>query len=145
MAFESMSARLAKVDLFAGLSDEARDSIVVAGSTMTHSPGRTVVEQGSSDIGFRLILEGEAVVEVNGVERARMAAGDYFGEISLLDHSPRSATVRAGDSGMKTFAISALAFEPLLERHPDMSRVLLNALCARIRSIEAALPGPSTS
>ncbi len=145
MAFESMPARLGKVDLFAGLSGAARESIAAAGSTMTHAPGRAVVEQGASDIGFRLILEGDAVVEVNGVERARLGPGDYFGEISLIDRSPRSATVRAGDAGMKTFAISALSFEPLLDRHPDMSRVLLNALCARLRAIEATLPGPSTS
>jgi CRP-like cAMP-binding protein len=69
-----------------------------------------------------------------------MKAGDYFGEISMIDGSPRSATVISGPEGLKTFALSALAFAPMLDR-PDVSRVLLRALCARIRSIQSPPTG----
>ena len=138
MAYESMGHRLARIDLFKDLPAEVRDEIVASGVTFTHPPGSTVVQQGAEDVGFRLVLEGEAQVEVNGEPRGSMSEGDYFGEIALIDHAPRSATVKAGDDGLKTFAVSAMSFEPLLEKYPEISRILLNALCARIRAIEAA-------
>ena len=138
MAYESMSHRLARVDLFKDLPADVRDEIVASGVTFTHPPGTVVVQQGAEDVGFRLILEGEAAVEVNGEARGTMTEGDYFGEISLIDHAPRSATVKASDAGLKTFAVSSMSFEPLLHKYPEMSRILLTALCTRIRSIEAA-------
>jgi CRP-like cAMP-binding protein len=101
-----------------------------------------VVTEGSTDVGLHVILEGTAEVTVHGEARLPMKAGDYFGEISMIDGSPRSATVISGPEGLKTFALSALAFAPMLER-PDVSRVLLKALCARIRAIQS--PAPTAS
>jgi CRP-like cAMP-binding protein len=145
MPYESLSQRLSHVDLLAGLSPQARDDIISAGSTFTTNPGETIVEQGHKDVGLRLILNGSATVEVNGVEVATLNPGDYFGEISMIDRKPRSATVRAGSDGLRTFAVSALSFEPILAKHPEVARVLLVALCERLRSLEASLGRPSTS
>ena len=83
------------------------------------------------------LLEGSAEVEVNGVVRGPLNVGDYFGEISLVDGLPRSATVVAGPDGLSTFALSALAFEPVVKENPEVAQALLKALTARIRSLES--------
>ena len=53
------------------------------------------------------------------------------------DGLPRSATVVAGPDGLTTFALSALAFEPVVKENPDVAQALLKALTARIRSLES--------
>jgi CRP-like cAMP-binding protein len=128
---------LAEVDLFQGMSAVTINELIHRGTKLKVAPGRVLVEQGSTDAGLQLILEGSAIVSVNGVERGKLEAGQYFGEISLLDGAPRSATVVAGPEGAQTFALSSIAFSDLLDAHPDIARSLLKILTARIRSIEA--------
>ncbi len=126
---------LARIDLFAGLSETTLADLVQRGTTFTTSPGRRVVEQGANDVGLQVVLDGTADVSVNGVRRPSLILGDYLGEISMIDGAPRSATVVAGPDGLTIFRLSALAFAPMLE-DPTVARTLLKALCARIRSLE---------
>lgn len=132
----NLTQRLAGVDLFAGLPDDVLGELVSHGVTLTARPGDMLVEQGSTQTGLQLVLEGSADVSVSGASRKALRPGDYFGEISLIDGAPRSATVTAGSSGLKTFALSSLSFSPVLDSHPEIARVLLVALCARLRSLE---------
>ncbi|HTY72553.1 MAG TPA: cyclic nucleotide-binding domain-containing protein [Actinomycetes bacterium] len=129
---------LAQVDLFKTLPSDVIYEMVERSSTHRTAPGAVLVEQGSPDSGLRLIIEGTATVSVNGVERGEMKTGDYFGEISLIDSQPRSATVIAGPEGVRTLAMSPLTFSQLLDAHPQIARKLLPVLTARIRRIEAA-------
>jgi CRP/FNR family transcriptional regulator, cyclic AMP receptor protein len=129
---------LEKVDLFQALPSEVLYAMVERSSTHRTPPGAVLVEQGSPDSGLRMIIEGTATVSVNGVERGTLSAGDYFGEISLIDAQPRSATVVAGPEGIRTLAMSPLTFSQLLDAHPEIARKLLPVLTARIRRIEAA-------
>ncbi len=131
-----LARRLASVEFFAGLSEAARRRIAGHVVEMTHRPGRVLTEQGVEGAGFHLILEGSADVEVNGKRRATLKEGDSFGEISLIDHKPRSATVIAGEDGLRTATISPLAFSPLLD-DPEVSRGLLSVVTARLRAAEA--------
>jgi CRP-like cAMP-binding protein len=132
---------LARVDLFRAVPDPALDALIQSGTTMRLQPGGVIVEQGSADAGFQLVRRGSAHAMVNGVVRGMLGAGDYFGEISLIDGAPRSATVTAGAEGVETFAVSALAFASLMDSYPQVARALLPVLTARIRAIEA---GPSS-
>lgn len=134
----SLRDELKKVDLFRTLSDSVLDDVVQGGTKFTKQPGSPVVAQGSTDAGFHLILEGSARVTVNGAARALIGPGDYFGEMSLIDSAPRSASVTAGPDGVKTFAISALTFGQLMDANPQMVRDLVIVLTARIRAIEAS-------
>lgn len=126
-----------KVDLFSDLPASTIDDIVARGTKMQVGPGRVLVQQGAADSGLQLILAGSAVVSVNGEARGTLTEGEYFGEISLIDGAPRSATVVAGPEGAQTFAMSPLAFSQVLDDHPETARPLLKVLTARIRRIEA--------
>ena len=138
MTYQTLPQTLAGIDLFSGLPEHVLSELVRAGTTFTTPPGGTVVKQGSPDAGLRVILEGSAQVEVAGVERPTIEAGGYFGEISVIDGAGRSATVIAGDQGLKTFAISPINFSRLLDDHHELARSVLKALCARIRTLEGS-------
>jgi len=129
---------LNQVDLFDALPESALDEIMSTGTTFTLQPGTTLVIEGSTDAGFQMVKRGSATVSVNGVERGPVGEGGYFGEMSLIDHQGRSATIVAGPEGVETFAVSALAFSSLMDRYPQIARALLPVLTARIRAIEAA-------
>jgi CRP/FNR family transcriptional regulator, cyclic AMP receptor protein len=130
---------LARIDLFSGLPEDTLSDLVQRGTTFRMEPGRRVVQEGSSDVGLEVILEGTADVSVNGVPRPSMEPGDYFGEISMIDGAPRSATLVAGPDGLTTFRLSSLAFSAVMD-DPAVSRTLLKAMCARIRALEAKVP-----
>ncbi|WP_328997202.1 cyclic nucleotide-binding domain-containing protein [Kribbella sp. NBC_00709] len=137
MSYESLPTFLAKIDLFEGLSKDTLSDLIERGTTLKVPAGNHVIEQGANDAGLQVVLAGSADVEVNGVVREPLTVGDYFGEISLIDGLPRSATVVAGPDGLSTFALSALAFEPVVKENPDVAQALLKALTARIRSLES--------
>ncbi len=137
MSHESLPQFLAKVDLFAGLSKETLSDLIARGTTLTINPGAHATDQGSADAGLQVVLEGTADVTVNGESRPALGPGDYFGEISLIDGLPRSATVVAGPEGLTTFALSSLAFAPVAKENPDVAQALLKALAARVRSLES--------
>jgi CRP/FNR family transcriptional regulator, cyclic AMP receptor protein len=138
---------LSEVDLFSGLPDRVVKKIAAEGRTVAFEGGTPVTEEGSSVKGwasfspngvcFYVILEGSADVEVHGEHRITLGAGQYFGETSLIDGQPRSATVVAGPDGMKAFSLSAFDFAPILEQNPPVALALLKVLAARLRAAEA--------
>lgn len=137
MSHESLPKFLAKVDLFAGLSKDTLSDLIARGTTLSINPGAHATEQGSDDAGLQVVLEGSADVTVNGESRPALGPGDYFGEISLIDGLPRSATVVAGPGGLTTFALSSLAFGTVVKENPHVAEALLKALAARVRSLES--------
>lgn len=134
-----MVEHLKGVDLFSGLSPRELRGVAGAGRTVVHPPGHEVVVEGGGSVGFHLILEGEALVEVGGQSRPSLAKGDAFGEVSVLDGKPRSASVTAGPEGLTTFAITSWAFGGLLDKHPEVARAVISVLCARLRSVEQSV------
>jgi CRP/FNR family transcriptional regulator, cyclic AMP receptor protein len=141
MSYETVQKFLARIDLFEGLPDDVLSDLANRGTTLITQPGTPVVEQGSSGAGLQVVLAGSAEVTVNGVPRPPLSVGDYFGEISLIDGRPRSASITTGSDGMTTFALSPLAFAPVVRENPKVAQTLLKALCARIRSLEANASG----
>ena len=97
------------VDLFADLETNVLLQIALMGEEVTFGVGEDVVREGESAAGCTSSSEGEAVVTAGGVERARLYGGDYFGEISLLDAEPRSATVTA-TTPVRAFSLASFNF-----------------------------------
>jgi CRP/FNR family cyclic AMP-dependent transcriptional regulator len=121
--------------LFSAMSDKDIGRVRSIAKVVTHEEGQPVVEEDQTAIGFHIILDGSADASVGGVSVAKLGPGDYFGEMSLLDGKPRSATVRA-TSDLQTLVIPSWDFNHMLDQHPGMMRGLLVELCRRLRKIE---------
>lgn len=130
--------RLRAVDLFSTLSGRELKHLAGAGRTVVHRAGDEVVSEGNEGVGFHLILEGEACIDVGGETRPNLQVGEYFGEVSVLDGKPRTASVRAGDDGLSTFSITSWKFSGLLDKNPEMAKPIIAGLCARLRAAETS-------
>jgi CRP/FNR family transcriptional regulator, cyclic AMP receptor protein len=135
MSDDAMLEHLRSVPLFAGLKDRELKDVLGRSREVEHTGGE-IVEEGAKGVGFHLILEGTATVLQHGEVRRTLGVGDYFGEISLIDGKPRSASVRP-DGPIRTLSLAAWNFEPLLEKHPLLAHELLLGLCAHVREAEA--------
>jgi len=92
---EALLGALASFSLFADLSAPELEAIAHTFDEEWYSEGQRILRRGFAGSGFHLILEGEAAVRINGDDRARLARGDFFGEISALLGEPPSADVVA--------------------------------------------------
>lgn len=126
------------VPLFDGLTQRERISVAGAGKEVRFPAGKDIVEEGSAGMGFHLILEGEAKVTVRGKTRAKIGPGAYFGEISLLDRGPRTATVTAV-TPVTTLSLVSWNFLPLIDEYPSIAKKMLVELCGRIRNLEKSI------
>ncbi|MBI1378321.1 MAG: cyclic nucleotide-binding domain-containing protein [Frankiales bacterium] len=133
------SHMLARVDLFAELPEPVREEMASRGSTRRIPGGQPIVTQGQDDAGLQMITAGTAEVLVHGNPVRTLEEGDYFGEISLIDGQPRSATIVAGADGCQTFTVSPLLFWQILDENHGVSRLVMKGLTARLRAAEAAL------
>lgn len=97
--------------------------------------GKTLARTGEPGNEFYLILEGTARVEVSARKTRRLGPGDFFGEMSLLDGEPRSATVVA-ESPMRLLMIHRRVFWTLLSEIPHLTYKVLVTLCQRVRQLE---------
>jgi CRP/FNR family transcriptional regulator, cyclic AMP receptor protein len=129
---------LQAVPLFSGLSKHELGAIAGQAKEVHTSTGDVLARQGEHGVGFFLIVEGEARVIVNGRTRARLRAGDTFGEIALLDGGPRTATVVA-ESDMTLLGLTAWEFKALLSQYPTITLKLLEQVAARLRSASASV------
>ena len=102
-------------------------------------PARTpLTRTGEPGEEFFLIVDGAVRVEVSAHRHIHLGAGEYFGEMSLLDGEPRSATVVA-DGPVRLLVIRRRHFQKLLEDTPGIAQALLVTLCRRVRDAERAL------
>jgi CRP/FNR family transcriptional regulator len=103
--------------------------------------GGEIMSAGRGGVAFFIVLEGEASVTVDGDERRRLAAGDYVGEIAMIDpDAPRSATVTAV-TDVRLAHLSAWDFRPFVVEHPEVAWDLLRTLAKRLREAERRAAG----
>jgi CRP-like cAMP-binding protein len=131
-----LEAQIADVDLFRGLSKGQLKRLALAAREVSHPPGKAVATEGMGALAFHYILEGSATVSKDGRELRTLGPGDYFGEISMIDGRPRSATVLATEP-LRALAIPHQDFEQVIDEDPGFARHLLKTLCARLREAEA--------
>jgi CRP-like cAMP-binding protein len=127
---------LATVPLFSALSRKELAQVVQAAEELDVPAGEELVTEGRVGREFFLILEGNAVVRRNGRKVAELGPGQWFGELSLIDHEPRSATVVAA-SDMKLLVLGQAEFAGLLETLPAMAAKLLRGMAHRLREADA--------
>lgn len=97
--------------------------------------GRTLCEQDSTGREAFIILDGTAEVRRNGRKVATLGAGDVVGEMALLDHGPRTATVKA-ETDLSVLVIGAREFAGIIDEVPPIAHKLLKALASRVRDLD---------
>jgi len=129
---------LRDVKILSGLKDADVASLAADLAERRVAAGDTIVGEGTGGVAFFFILEGETSVTVGGEEVATLGAGEYVGELALLDpEGPRSATVTA-KTDVVLAAMSAWQFRPFVLAHPEVAWILLQRLARRLR--EAQMP-----
>ena len=130
--------RLEEVGLLAGCSRRQLRAIARI-SDVFEVPADTVLARaGHPGEEFFIILDGNARVEVSPRKRSRLQPGEYFGEMSLLDGGPRSASVVA-ETPLRLLVIKRRDFTTLLREAPELTQSILATLSRRVRVAEASL------
>jgi CRP-like cAMP-binding protein len=130
--------KLREVPILAGLSQRELGIIASEADVVEVDPGEVLTRQGGAARDSMLILKGSARVERNGRRIARLREGDCFGEMSLLDGRPRSATVVA-ERPTSVLVIPARSFARLLQDVPGLARRILVQLSQRLREADEEL------
>ncbi len=129
---------LRKVPLFRGLSRRHLGQIARHADEVKLDSGKVLARQGEHGLEFLLIVDGSARVERNGKLIARLGAGDFFGEMSLMDRKPRTATVIA-EAPVVLLVVHRRSFGHLLDTVPGLQKKVLLTLCERLREADATL------
>ena len=104
--------------------------------TVKHPAGHEIIVRGEGGVGFMIITDGTVTVQTVQGKVRKLGPGDSFGEMALLDHGGRSATVKA-DSDVTLATIPEWNFKPFLQEHPEVAFRLLQVLSQRIRQAES--------
>jgi CRP/FNR family cyclic AMP-dependent transcriptional regulator len=123
---------IARVPIFSGCTPEQVAAIAAVTQESFYEPGQIVVTEGTPGQAFYLVMEGKVEYLRDGSVLGTFSPGEFFGEMSLLDEAPRSATVRAVEQ-TRCLMLSSWDFKALLLEHPEIAIKLLEVLSRRIR------------
>ena len=141
-----MKEFLRTVDLFAGLDDEAMDRVARRLKRRRYQPGEAIIQENEPSGRCHAIVSGTVRVTAKVTDQADLFAvlgpGDHFGEISLIDGLPPSATVVA-EEATETLSISHDDLRDLMATDPRAAAALLmsmmRSLCGRLRETDQSL------
>jgi CRP-like cAMP-binding protein len=122
--------------LFQGLPESELRSVEKQLKVVKHPAGHEIVVRGEGGVGFMVITDGTVSVKTVQGHTRKLGPGDSFGEMALLDHEGRSATITA-DTDVTLATIPEWNFKPFLKEHPEVTYRLLQTLSRRIRQAEA--------
>jgi CRP-like cAMP-binding protein len=126
---------LRNVALFSSCSTKDLEKIAKAADEVSVSPGTLIVDQGQTGREAFVIIKGSATVKRNGKKVASLGPGSVVGELSLLDHGPRTAAVIA-ETDCVLLVISQRQFLAVIDAIPALSHKLLATLAGRIRELD---------
>ncbi len=130
-----LEQQLASVPLLAGIEGRVRRRLAEIGKRRTYAADETIVREGSTGTALYIVLRGRARVERETETIGQLAAGDFFGELALIEEHPRSATIVATEE-TDCLLFPAWEFTALLEEHPEIAVPIMRALIARLHRPE---------
>lgn len=138
---------LRKTALFAQLTAEEREEIEAIGRVVRARAGSTLIRQGDEAGGMSVVVSGRVRIELELPDGRRetlatLSRGDVFGELSLVDRFPRSASAVA-DTDARVFLINGTEFDRLRAAFRPATYKILRAvgpiLCKRLRAVDRAI------
>ena len=133
-----MSAEaLRTIPLFANVDEQDLERIAATSVVRTFNKNSIVITEGDTSSSLYLILDGEVKIFVSDEDGKtniinRLGPGEYFGELSLIDEEPRSASVEAV-TRCKISILSRKYFVDYIEQHPRVAVGLLKGIGQRLR------------
>jgi voltage-gated potassium channel len=125
---------LESVPLFSRCTRRERRTVARHATMASLPAGTDLVVEGETGDALFVIVEGSAkVVRSDGTPPIPVGTGSYFGELALLDGSPRSATVRA-TTDVEVAVLGIRMFRTLLREVPDLAEQLLIGLAGELRA-----------
>ncbi len=112
----------------------------------TFQKGDIVFEDGATGAEMFILHSGKVrlLKKTTGGEEKTLAVlgpGEFFGEMSLIDGSPRSTSAVAEDAGTGLIALDMTKFKYLIQQHPQFSFTIMGKLCQRLREANAGIIG----
>src|SRR3954447_1399521 len=126
---------LRNVPLFSSCTTRDLQKIASAADEIQVPAGHVLVDQGQAGREAFVIVDGSATVRRNGKKVTTLGPGAVVGELSLLDHGPRTATVVA-DTDTSVLVIDQRHSLPVLDEVPALAHKLLATLASRIREFD---------
>lgn len=129
--------RLATVPLFSGLEKDELEVVASLGTEVPVAAGTELTTEGGVAHEAFLVMSGTAACVHDGEEVARFGPGDFFGEMALISHGPRTATVTATDD-MTVRAFDEGEFRRMLHDSPHVAVKILLTTAERLLAAESA-------
>lgn len=131
-------SQLKGAPLFSRVPEKGLKAILRSATEKTFEAGERIVNEGDSGTGFYLILSGRAEVTRGEEKLATLGEGAFFGEMALLDGSPRSADVTALEDS-ECLVLTPWTMRSVVSANPDVSLAMLEELARRLRETERTL------
>jgi CRP/FNR family cyclic AMP-dependent transcriptional regulator len=128
---------LRSIPLFARLDRKHLERLGMLTEEVDVAAGKVLIRQGALGDDLMIIVSGKVAVERDGARVNELGPGDFFGEISLIDHGPRTATVTA-ESPSRLLVVNHRDFHALMEEFPTVATTVLLCLADRLRSLDPA-------
>ena len=128
----STAERLQHVPLFSRCSRKQLEFLASRMDDVDVEAGRTLVHAGQPSDTFFVLLEGEVDVEVDRGPHASLRPGDYFGEISMLDRGPATATVTS-KTPARLLVMSHVQFRDAIKADENLLSDVLATMATRLR------------
>jgi CRP-like cAMP-binding protein len=133
-----VAAMLGKAPIFSGLTERQLRSLAKTAKVVAYPANARIVKQGEPGIGLYVLLSGQAEVRQGNRALARLGAGQFFGEMTLLDEQPRSADVVAVQPS-ECAVLSRWEFWGFAKGEPDVLQGVLRETARRLRETNRAL------
>ncbi len=131
---------LARVPLFADLGRRHLNQLADAAQIVSYRQGTTVIREGDPGATLFVIVDGTADVSRGGRILATLSPGEFFGEVSLLDGGPRTASIVA-QTPLTAVRLFRAPFYRLVQAEPAIGVRVLAELARRIRRVDRAVRG----
>jgi CRP/FNR family transcriptional regulator, cyclic AMP receptor protein len=138
VAKPKIEVALAGVPLFEALSKRQLKKVASVAEIVNYMGGHSIVKEGDEGESIFVVLAGQAKVTVKGRTVGRTLPGDHFGEISLLDGGPRTASV-VSETPMTMLMIARKDFQKVLNDDPEVAIALMENLARMIRRVDRSL------
>jgi CRP/FNR family cyclic AMP-dependent transcriptional regulator len=137
-ANDTVKTLLARLPLFQGLPPQALDEAVRHVRVRGYSRGTVIFHRDDPGSLLYVVLKGAVTISLPSSDGkdlvlSILSPGDFFGELSLLDEEPRSATATALDDDTQTLILPRQDFLELVQRYPQMAIHIMSLLSRRLR------------